>query len=225
MPSPKGDLTVLCQSLQASSSLLGFAKVIAGKNALAAAGKPPRVVMFPVGAHNGVADDRTVTVSSSWMLVTAHFWATDVDNAFDLRTRWFQALRAQADAGGYFWMSPEGESERWDISPDSAQQGQEFEIDIVIRIDANLPAKSKGTVQSTSMARVEMLAASIGTGDTTVTVDATFDAPTSGVLHIDNEQMSYSGLTAGSFTGVVRGINGTTAATHSSGAAVYVSPT
>jgi hypothetical protein len=231
-PSPKGDLRLLCESLQACSSLLGFAKVKWGKNKLIEQASPPQVVIFPVAAANGPADDRTVTVTSSWMLLTAHFWTAPsaqdpggVDNAFDLRQRWFQALRAQADAGGYYWKSAEGDSERWDIQPDSAEQGQEFEIDIVVRIDANLPTQSTGKVQATSLARVATLEASLGTTDVTATVDATYEYPSSGVLHIDNEQIHYSGVTGTTFTGLTRGYNGTTAATHSSGTAVYITAT
>lgn len=223
MPSPKGDLTLFCQNLQSASSLLGFAKVLPGKNSLPLAGHPQRVVMWIVGGANGVADDRTVTVSSAWMLITSHFWAQDIDTAFDLRQRWMQALRAQADAGGYFWKFPDGENERWDQTPDTASQGQEFEIDIVIRIDANYPTKSTGTVAATSLNRVATLTANMLIGDVTSAVDATFEEPATGVLHIDDEQMSFTGMTATSFTGLVRGINGTTAAAHTSGTAVYVS--
>lgn len=223
MPSPKGDLTLLGQSLQSSTSLLGFAKVLTGKNSLPLAGKPQRLVMWIVGAANGTADDRTVSVSSAWMLVTTHFWSSDVDNALDLRQRWMQALRAQADAGGYFWKFPDGENERWDQTPDTASQGQEFEIDIVIRVDANLPTKTTGTVAATSLNRVATLTADLTIGANSATVDATFEEPATGVLHIDDEQMSFTGMTATSFTGLVRGINGTTAAAHTSGTPVYVS--
>jgi hypothetical protein len=225
VPSPPGDLTLFCRLLQSASSLLGFAKVLPGKNALALAGAPPRVVMFPVNAVDGVADDRTVTIKSSWMLFTGHFWAADVDQAFDLRERWFQAIRAQADAKGYFWKSPEGENERWDTAPDTAQQGQEFEIDVLLRIDANKVPLSMGTVAATSMNRVCTLAADMGSTDTTVTVDATFELPSTGVLYIDSEAISYSGLTATTFTGLARGIKSTSAATHTHGTPVYVSPT
>lgn len=227
MPSPRSDLTLFGMSLQATSSMLGFARVLVGKNELPKQGAPERVVIFPVGAVNGTADDRTVSVSSAWMLITGHFWARNPDVAFDLRTRFFQALRIQADAGGYFWKSADGENERWDTQPDTSEQGQEFELDIVIRIDASLPGSylTKGIVQSTSMARVFDLTASMGAGDVTAGVESTYELPTSGVLHIDNEQISYSGKTATSFTGLVRGINGTTAAAHASGTPVYVSPT
>jgi hypothetical protein len=229
MASPKGDLTLLGQNVQAASSMLGWAKVLTGKNALAAEGSPPRVVMFPSGAKNEAADDHHAAVASSWMMVTAHFWARGpgTDEAFDLRQRWMQALRAQADAGGYYWKFPDSENERWNIQPDTNEQGQEFEIDIVIRIDASMAAAYLGhnTVGATSMNRVATLASAMGTGDNTATVDATINDPTSGVLHVDNEQMSFTGRTGTTFTGLVRGINGTTAATHVIGAAVYISPT
>lgn len=229
MPSPKGDLTLLCQNVQAASSMLGYAKVLPGKNALAATGAPLRVVMFPVGAKNEAADDHHAAVASSWMLVTAHFWAPGpgTDAAFDLRQRWMQALRIQADAPGYYWKFPDSDNERWNIQPDTNEQGQEFEIDVLIRIDASMAASYLGhnTVGSTSMNRVATLAVAMGTGDNAATVDATINDPTSGVLHIDNEQMSFTGRTGTTFTGIVRGINGTTAATHAVGVAVYISPT
>ena len=228
-----GDLTDFCTRLQAADPLLNYngtgnmAKVIAGKNGLAKVGAPPRIVIYPIGASNGTADDRTKSIISSDMLVSARCWAKDIVDAFTLRTALFQSLRIQADAAGYFWQCAGGQDERWDIAADQTQQGQEFEIDLKIRIDVDKPAAylTTGTVAATSMARVATLTAGIGTGDVTIPVDATFGQITSGVLHIDDEQMSFSGVTATSFTGVVRGIHGTTAATHASGAAVYVTPT
>jgi hypothetical protein len=227
MPSPKGDLTLLCQNLQATVALLGFAQVLPGKNKLAASGAPTRIVMFPVGSKNGTADDRTVSVTSGWMLFTAHCWALDPDNAFDLRERFFQALRIQADAGGYYWKSPDSEDERWDIQPDTAQQGQEFEIDVLVRLDVSLPESylTRGTVGSTGMNRTATLTADMGPLDNACHVDATFGAPASGFLYIGDEKMSYASYTPGRFAGLARGLGGTTAAAHSSGAAVYVSTT
>jgi hypothetical protein len=222
MPQIVGDLEQLARGLQATSSLLGYAKVLAGKNKLIAGGAPTRVVIFPIGCDNGAADDRTVSVSSGWMLITGHFWAPDNGAAFELRRRWFQALRAQADAGGYFWKSAEGQDERWDTVPDSGEQGEEFEIDFLIRIDANLPTKSTGTVEATSLARVCTLTTDMGVGDVAAAVDSTLELPTSGVLHIDDEQMSFTSSDGTTFTGIVRGINGTTASAHASGTPVYV---
>lgn len=225
MPSPSGDLTLLARAMQAQQPLLGFAKVLSGKNELAKQGSPPRAVVFVVGGTGGVADDLRVTITSSWMVVTSHFWASSVDEAFDLRQRWFQALRAQADAGGYYWKLPEGENERWDIVPDTAAQGQEFEIDILVRVDANFPPKSTGTVQAVSLNRVPMLAADIGSTDTTLTVSSAFELPTAGSLFIDDERLTFTGVSGNSFTGLTRGVNGTTAAAHAAGIPVYVAPT
>lgn len=230
------DLVDFCTRLQAADPLLNYnggttqAKVIAGKNGLVAIGAPPRIVIFPIGGSNGGPDDIRQSVISSMMLVTAHCWAKNFVDAWILRTAFFQALRIQADGvdgnPGYYWQCAGGEDERWDIKPDASQQGQEFEIDIKVKIDVDKPASylTTGTVAATSMARVATLTAGIGTGDNIIPVDATYEQITSGVLHIDDEQMSFSGVTATSFTGVVRGINKTTAATHASGTAVYVSP-
>ncbi len=65
------------------------------------------------------------------------------------------------------------------------------------------------------------LSSGIGAGDTTLPVASTSGFPSAGTLLIDSEQMSYTGTTAASFTGVTRGINGTTAAAHSSGIRVW----
>jgi hypothetical protein len=224
MPSPPGDLELLVRSVQASPSLLGFAKVLRGKNALTASGAPFRVAMYVVGADNGVADVPAVSVSSAWMLLTAHFWSPDDGSAFDLRTRWFQAMKAQADAGGYFWKMPDGRNEHWDTKPDSSEQGQEFEIDVLIRVDVDKPTKSTGTVQATSLNRVFELTTPLGASDTTAVLEAAYELPPSGIGYVDDEQFSYSGTTANTLTGLVRGLNRTTAAAHASGTPVYVTP-
>jgi hypothetical protein len=54
----------------------------------------------------------------------------------------------------------------------------------------------------------------IDNSQTTITVDSTAEFPTSGRLDIDTELITYTGKTATDFTGCVRGVNGTTAATH-----------
>ena len=47
-----------------------------------------------------------------------------------------------------------------------------------------------------------------------LTVDTTAGFPSSGTLLVGTEQISYTGLTATTFTGITRGANSTTAATH-----------
>jgi hypothetical protein len=49
---------------------------------------------------------------------------------------------------------------------------------------------------------------------TTVTVDSTTGFPTSGTIDIDSELITYAAKTGTTFTGCVRGTNGTTAASH-----------
>ena len=56
---------------------------------------------------------------------------------------------------------------------------------------------------------------------TGITLTSIANLPTSGLLIVDTEQISYTGLSSTELTGVVRGANGTTAATHSNGATIY----
>jgi hypothetical protein len=53
------------------------------------------------------------------------------------------------------------------------------------------------------------------TGSGTITVVSTTGFNTSGTLQIDDEQFTYTGVTATTFTGVTRAVDSTTAATHS----------
>ena len=65
---------------------------------------------------------------------------------------------------------------------------------------------------------------SAGTGGTgtTINVASTRGFPSSGTnfIQVDNEEISYTGLTATSFTGITRNVRGTTNASHSNGATV-----
>ena len=54
----------------------------------------------------------------------------------------------------------------------------------------------------------------LSSSTTTVSVDSTTGFPSVGFFAIDNELVSYTGLTTTSFTGCTRGENGTTATTH-----------
>jgi hypothetical protein len=55
---------------------------------------------------------------------------------------------------------------------------------------------------------------------TAITVADTSAFSASGLIRIDNEVISYTGMTATSFTGCARGVNATTTAAHANGAAV-----
>lgn len=54
----------------------------------------------------------------------------------------------------------------------------------------------------------------IGSGDTTITVDDTSDFSSTGTILIESEEITYTGITASTFTGCTRGANGTSAAAH-----------
>jgi len=56
-----------------------------------------------------------------------------------------------------------------------------------------------------------------------IIVDSTEDFPTSGTFTVDSEDISYTGKIATKFTGIGRGENGTTAATHLDDAPAFVS--
>jgi len=55
---------------------------------------------------------------------------------------------------------------------------------------------------------------------TTITLTSTTGFPTTGFIKIDNELISYTGISTNDLTGCTRGINGTTAAVHSNGVGV-----
>ena len=64
------------------------------------------------------------------------------------------------------------------------------------------------------------LSANVNNTVTTITVGSTTGYAPRGRIAIDSELIGYTGTTATSFTGAKRGMDGTTAAAHSSGAAV-----
>jgi len=69
------------------------------------------------------------------------------------------------------------------------------------------------------------LSADVLATDTTLPVASTETFFTSGYLKIDKEWVTYTGVTPTSFTGVTRGVNGTTAANYFSGTEVqYFTP-
>ena len=59
------------------------------------------------------------------------------------------------------------------------------------------------------------------TSASTVTVDSTASFESSGFLKIEDEVIQYSGKTSTTFTGLVRGVAGTTAATHANNTAIF----
>jgi len=76
------------------------------------------------------------------------------------------------------------------------------------------------TASATPTAQAVRLAASIGATDTTLTVDNASSLPNSGTVRIDSELIIYTGKLGNQLTGLTRGANGTTAASHSKNALV-----
>lgn len=231
MPAPKSPITLLAESLNAAPTLKGFAKVLAGKDKLAAGRSAPSIVIYPWTAGYRDSMDNVDSFVDVDLQLAARVWGRNIDETWDLRARLIAAMWAQgigdpnnpddSVAGPYFKFL----DETWDIVPDTSQQGQELEVLFVIRESASEKALALGLVSAESLTKSATLTVAMLVGDTTATVDATAGYATSGVLHVDGEQMSYSGLTATSFTGLVRGINNTTAAPHALGASVGITPT
>jgi hypothetical protein len=69
------------------------------------------------------------------------------------------------------------------------------------------------------ISQATVLTATAGPADKTATVASAANWPLSGYLVIGSETIFYAGLTATTFTGLQRGLNGSTAATHQAGTA------
>jgi hypothetical protein len=65
------------------------------------------------------------------------------------------------------------------------------------------------------------LVGNIGTANTTITVDSTNGFLSTGTLGIDTEKLTYTGKTSTTFTGVTRGVDDTTAASHGTSVVIY----
>lgn len=72
-------------------------------------------------------------------------------------------------------------------------------------------------------AQLSYLSVAIGSADTSLTLINGSSYPSTGLITIDSEQMTYSGVSGNSLTGLTRGVNGTTAATHAAYAKVTYS--
>jgi hypothetical protein len=236
MPAPKSPLTTLAEALDAAPSLRGYGGkskgvVQLGKDRLARGRSAPSIVLFPATGPLKTPSDNVNQYADAVLVVTARLWGRDIDEAWDLRARYIAALWYQANpdpfnpddtiAGPYFAL----ESETWDIVPDTAEFGQELEVDAVFRFSASDKVLTHGLVETESLLRTTILLVAIDATDTAAEVETTEGYPPAGVVHLDGEQAAYSGMTPASFTGLVRGINGTTAAPHASGATVSVTPT
>ena len=66
------------------------------------------------------------------------------------------------------------------------------------------------------------LSGTLGIGDTTANVTSTTGMPTTGIVMFESEIVSYTGVTATTLTGLTRGLEGTSAASHASGVVGYL---
>lgn len=73
---------------------------------------------------------------------------------------------------------------------------------------------------ATFSAATNTLASGISATDVSITLTSAASFPSSGRILIDSEQITYAAISSNTLTGCVRGVGGTTAATHSSSAVV-----
>jgi len=227
MPSPVSQLPAMVTAIQAAPTLNGFAPVYLGRKFLTKQWSPPQIVIFPVGGpiegakHTDVAGldvDRTIAV---------RLRGKDFDQLRELEERFFQALYFQSIGGlsssttpapGPYW---KGVSEDWITDADSSSQGEEMTVFIKVLDSLDLVPPTLGEVDQVGLvSNTTKLSTSMGTSDTTASVNGVLGFPSSGLIQIDAEMIRYSGVTPTSFTGLIRGQNGTSAASHALNATV-----
>jgi len=81
-----------------------------------------------------------------------------------------------------------------------------------------------GSTGVTTLLNGALLNDTNGTGGvgTTIDVDDTTGFPSAGVIKVDNELISYTGITSTTLTGITRGVNGTSTAAHSDNTSIEV---
>jgi hypothetical protein len=81
-----------------------------------------------------------------------------------------------------------------------------------------------GSTGVTTLLNGALLNDSNGTGGsgTTITVDSTTNFPSAGVIKVDDELISYTGITTTSLTGITRAVNGTLTAAHADDTSIEV---
>jgi hypothetical protein len=133
MPAPKSPLTTLRDALAAAQPLTAIrAQVLLGKKALPRSGKPPRVVLVPVKVEydSPYFQSQTVSVRDAWLTIGVHLWGANLDEVIDLETRFFQAMKIQAEGdaadpngAGLFWRTGSG-----DWVPEDTDTNKEGEV-------------------------------------------------------------------------------------------------
>lgn len=153
MPAPKSPLTLLLEGLQGSASLKNTAKIFLGRNRLAEAGAPGRIVMYPADGVLGPAANLVSTIKDlNPLQVAFRLWGKNIDEAWMLRTLLLQGIEEFAKTGGPYFQS-QGES--WDAVVDTAQQGEALEVTIGFRFGVDRVPASLGEVLITSLTEQE----------------------------------------------------------------------
>jgi hypothetical protein len=227
---PTGPITQLVNGLKAAPELQGYT-IHASAKKMPRNGAPPRIVIYPTaGLIKNPRNKATANRDVDRELV-AHLWGRDLDECCYLETLLVQALVNQGAGGdptspanatpGLFWTATD---DLWDQTEDSDRQGEEVYVRLTAVTSLDKVAQKTGSVSSVVFTILTTtLAVSMASGDLMAFVASTMGLPPSGILTIDSEQIQYTGTTTTSFTGLVRGVNGTTPSTHSSGATVNVS--
>lgn len=227
---PIGPITQLVNGLKKAPELQGYL-ILQSAKLMPRNGAPPRIVIYPTaGLIKNPRNKATANRDVDRELV-AHLWGHDFDECCYLETLLVQALVNQGAGGdpvsgagatpGLFWTATD---DVWDQSDDSNRQGEELYVRLTAVTALDKVAQKIGSVSSVTFAVLTAtLAVTMAAGDLMAFVASTAGFPPSGILTIDSEQMQYTGTTTTSFTGLVRGVNGTTPSTHSSGATVNVS--
>lgn len=234
MPSPKSQLTKLYEGIRDAPPLKSWqgvnCPIYLSSRFMPRSGSPPRVVIYPASGVIKVARRLDRSLKDVDRTVIAHLWGSDFDQLEELEARFFQSLDYQGVGGlpsassavpGEYWQAFE---EQWNIHPDTATQGEEVYLVLTAINSIEKVAQKFGHVDSVAISTLSTtLSAQLLAGETNTALANTANLPPSGILTIDAEQIRYTGTTPSSFTGLVRGVNSTTPATHSAGAVVNVS--
>jgi hypothetical protein len=231
MPSPVAQIVALASSLRTAPTLKGFVKaqqVLLGRGKLSSDWSEAQIVIYPVsgkftGPHNLETSGLDVTRS-----VAVRLRGKDFDQLGELEERFFQALWYRSAGGpsesptpatpGPFWQAI---AEDWVTDPDSSSAGEEVTVFITVVDSIDYVPPVLGRVDAAGLVPGSTtLSTSMGTGDQVAAVGGILGFPSSGLIQIDAEQIRYTGLTPSSFTGLIRGQNGTSAASHLLGATV-----
>lgn len=149
---PKSPLTLLGEALQATSVLKGYAEVKVGVKYLAEQSRPPRIIIFPIsGTYESAADNKSALRDIEQELA-ARIWGSDLDQAWELQQRYFQALEEQGQGSdnGIYWKAIKVS---WDAVPDMDKQGVELESVISVRLALDRVPVRIGEVDAVNLIR------------------------------------------------------------------------